>query len=181
MMMNKSSAAIAISTPTGVPCHKGARPFLVSSAVFLCCLAGAFRRFFRGGCAAFPCRFCIFPLNFLLLHETGKGVCCEAAVIVQGFVIVKVGVCLCRRFFRLRRLAVRFQLVAAVALFDLSDTVFPMRSAASSDLCAPSTPELSFSTECILLWTKIPASCAGRDKGIALALEARRRFLLVKL
>ena len=25
---------------------------------------------------------------------------------------------------------------------------------------------MSFSTECILLWTKIPASCAGRDSGL---------------
>ena len=107
-----------------VPCHKE-RGFPCFLGGFLCRLAGVFRRFFRGGCAAFPCRFCIFPLDFLLLHETGKGVAAKLRVIVQGFVIVKVGVCLCRRFFRLCRLAVRFQLVAAVALFDLSDTVFP--------------------------------------------------------
>ena len=123
MMMNKSSAAIAIDDEQKqrgnrnqyayrVPCHKE-RGFPCFLGGFLRCLAGAFCRFFRGGCAAFPCRFCVFPLDFLLLYETGKGIAAKLRVI------------LCRRFFRLRRLAVRFQLVAAVALFDLSDTVFP--------------------------------------------------------
>ena len=37
---------------------------------------------------------------------------------------MKIGVCLCRCLFRLCCLAVRFQLVAVVALFDLADTVF---------------------------------------------------------
>ena len=106
-----------------VSCHK-CRRFPCFLGGFLCRLAGVFRCVRCGGCTALFYYLCIVPLDFLLLHETGKGIAVKLRVIVQGFVIVKAGVCLCRCLFRLRRFAVGFQLVAAVALFDLAGTVF---------------------------------------------------------
>ena len=53
----------------------------------------------------------------LFLHETGKRVRSKLRVVVQGLVILEVDVCLKCCLFCLCCFPVRFQLMAAVALF----------------------------------------------------------------
>ena len=88
---------------------------------FPCFLGGFLRRLscgFRCGfCPAFLCRLCILAFYLLFLHETGKRVRSKLRVVVQGLVILEVDVCLKCCLFCLRRFPVRFQLMAAVALF----------------------------------------------------------------
>ena len=84
-------------------------------------LGGFLRRLscgFRCGfCPSFLCRLCILAFYLLFLHETGKRVRSKLRVVVQGFVILEVDVCLKCCLFCLCRFPVRFQLMAAVALF----------------------------------------------------------------
>ena len=84
-------------------------------------LGGFFRRLscgFRCGfCPAFLCRLCILAFYLLFLHETGKRVRGKLRVVVQGLVILEVDVCLKCCLFCLCCFPVRFQLMAAVALF----------------------------------------------------------------
>ena len=83
-----------------------------------CRLAGVLCGFLRRFCAAFPCCLCILPLDLLLLHEAGKGIARNLRIVMQGFVVLEIHICLERRFLCLCRRPVGFQLVAAVALLD---------------------------------------------------------------
>ena len=84
---------------------------------FLRRLAGVFCGFPCGFCAARSYRLCILPLDLLLLPKLGNGVRRgKLRVVVQSLLILKIGVCLERGFFRFCRRPVGFQLAAAVAL-----------------------------------------------------------------
>ena len=162
-MMNKSSAATAIHTPAG--CRPTKRlPFCFLGGLFAALRCSL--RLSAPFCAAFPCRLCILPLDLLLLHEAGKGIARNLRIVMQGFVVLEIHIRLERRFLCLCRRPVGFELVAAVALLDFPRPVLCAALCQFFGFVRPLTPELSFSTECILLWTKIPASCAGRDSGL---------------
>ena len=142
-MMNRSSAAIAIITPAGCRPAKAAAFFAAVWDAPAAALAVAAPPFLYG--------LCILAFDFLFLHEAGKGIACKLRVLLQGFVILEVHVCLKCCLFCLCRVPVGFQFMAAVACFNFLVPYLAPRSASSSDLCAPSTPELSFSTLWILL------------------------------
>ena len=86
---------------------------------FGCRPAGVLYCAFDTLCAAVLCRLCILPFYLLFLPKAGNGIARKLRVIVQCLVILEIDICLCRRFFGFRRLAVGFELVAAVALFEL--------------------------------------------------------------